>query len=160
MAGGWPGASRWTSAILTARIVPTHSRPLFLRRTAALACAAVCCGAVGTAPAFAQTAPGIRDLVAQAADDVRRLVSTDSAVVLTIGGIGASIGRVGDRALSDGMSRSGALKDLFAPGETLGGARVQTAGALATYAIGRVTTNETATRIGGTSFALSSSRRR
>jgi membrane-associated phospholipid phosphatase len=101
-------------------------------------------------PASAQTTPvpGVRDLVAQAADDVRRLVSTDSAVVFSIGGIGAAIGRVGDGALSDNMSRSGALKDVFAPGETLGGARVQTAAALATYTIGRVTTNDTVARIG------------
>jgi membrane-associated phospholipid phosphatase len=100
------------------------------------------------APASAQTAPGVRDLVVQAADDVRRLVSTDSAAILSIGGIGAVIGGVGDRALSDNMSRSGALKDLFAPGETIGGARMQTAGALAAYTIGRVTANQTVARIG------------
>jgi membrane-associated phospholipid phosphatase len=76
------------------------------------------------------------------------LVSTDSAVVVSIGGLGAAIGHLGDRALSDDMSRSRALKGVFAPGETLGGARLQTAGALATYTIGRVTANDTVARIG------------
>jgi hypothetical protein len=100
------------------------------------------------APASAQTAPGVRELLTHAADDLRRLVSTDSAVILSIGGVGAAIGSVGDRALSDDMSRSGALGDLFAPGETIGGARVQAAGALATYTIGRLSSNETVARVG------------
>lgn len=53
-----------------------------------------------------------------------------------------------DRTLSDGMSASAPLKGVFAPGETVGGARMQAAGALATYAIGRITDNQTAARIG------------
>jgi len=109
----------------------------------------VVCGALGVpAPASAQTAPGLRDLAAQAAHDVRRLVSTDSAVVLSIGGLTAAIGHGADRTLSDGMATSPSMKGLFAAGETLGGARMQTAGALASYAIGRVTGNETVARIG------------
>lgn len=99
-------------------------------------------------PAAAQTAPGVRDLVTQAADDVRRLVSTDSAVILSIGGIAAAVGHAGDRDLSDGMSGSGTLKGLFSVGETVGGARMQAAGAVATYTIGRVTSNQTVARIG------------
>jgi len=150
MAGRRRGASRSASGILNAHNLPTSLTRSFPRPTAAtLVCAVLCSGAMGmAAPASAQTAPGVRDLVIQAADDVRRLVSTDSAAILSIGGIGAVIGGVGDRALSDDMSRSGALKDLFAPGETIGGARMQIAGALATYTIGRVTANETAARIG------------
>jgi membrane-associated phospholipid phosphatase len=95
-----------------------------------------------------QTAPSVRDLVTQAADDARRLVSTDSALILSIGGVGAALGHLGDHGLSDNMSRSGSLKNLFAPGETLGGARMQTAGALATYTIGRVTANDRVARVG------------
>lgn len=150
MASGGSGAKCAASAILTAPILPTSATRCFSRRTAAaLACTGLCCGVLGVAaPASAQTVPGVRELVIQAADDVRRLVSTDSAVVLSIGGVGAAIGRVGDRTLSDNMSRSGALKDLFAPGETIGGARMQTAGALATYTIGRITANETVARVG------------
>lgn len=92
--------------------------------------------------------PGVRDLFTQAADDVRRIVSTDSAVILSIGGIAAAVGHAGDRGMSDGMSGSGALKGLFSVGETVGGARMQAAGALATYTIGRVTSNRTVARIG------------
>lgn len=101
-----------------------------------------------TRPAAAQTAPDVRDLVTQAADDVRRLVSTDSAVILSIGAVAAAVGHVGDRDVSDGMSRAGTLKGLFSVGETVGGARMQAAGALATYTIGRVTANQTVARIG------------
>lgn len=101
-------------------------------------------------PAAAQTgALGLRDLVTQAADDVRRLVSTDSAVVLSIGGIAAAVGHAGDRGLSDGMAGAGTLKGLFSVGDTVGGARMQAAGALATYAIGRATSNQTVARVGG-----------
>jgi membrane-associated phospholipid phosphatase len=100
------------------------------------------------APAAAQTMPGVRDLFTQAADDVRRIVSTDSAVILSIGGIAAAVGHAGDRGMSGGMSGSGALKGLFSVGETVGGARMQAAGALATYTIGRVTSNRTVARIG------------
>lgn len=92
--------------------------------------------------------PGVRDLFTQAADDLRRLVSTDSAVVLSIGGVAAAVGHAGDRGMSDGMSGAGALKGLFSVGETVGGARMQAAGALATYTIGRVTSNRTVARVG------------
>lgn len=100
-------------------------------------------------PAAAQDAPRIRDLVAQTADDVRRVVSADSAVIVAIGGVAAAIGHTGDRSLSDGMSGFAPIEPLFAAGETLGGARLQTAGALATYAIGRATSNPAVARIGG-----------
>ncbi|HEY5619619.1 MAG TPA: phosphatase PAP2 family protein [Vicinamibacterales bacterium] len=45
-------------------------------------------------------------------------------------------------------SGSSELRSVLGPGELVGGARVQAAGALATYTIGRVTSNATVARIG------------
>ncbi|MBI3050789.1 MAG: phosphatase PAP2 family protein [Acidobacteria bacterium] len=107
------------------------------------------CGALAApAPAAAQSMPGVRDLFTQAAGDVRRLVSADSAVILSIGGVAAAVGHANDRHTSDAMARSDALKHVFGIGDTVGGARMQAAGALATYTIGRVASNDTVARIG------------
>lgn len=92
--------------------------------------------------------PGVRDLFTPTADDLRRLVSTDSAVILSIGSVAAAIGHAGDREMTDDLAGSGTLKGLFSSGETMGGARMQAAGALATFAIGRATSNRTVARIG------------
>jgi len=128
---------------------PSTTLARFSHSLAALTCAGfLCTTLVVPAPASAQTAPSLRDLATQAADDVRRLVSTDSAIVLSIGGLTAAIGHTADGDVSDGMFASPSLKGLFAAGETVGGARVQTAGALATYTIGRITDNRTVARIG------------
>lgn len=92
--------------------------------------------------------PGIAGLFGQAAADLGRMISVDSGVILSIGGVAAAVEHGSDRGLSDSMARSGALKGIFGVGDTLGGARAQTAGAVATYALGRATSNPTVARIG------------
>lgn len=82
------------------------------------------------------------------ADDFRRLVSKDSALILTIGGVAAAVGRGVDREVSSGMSSTGWMGGTFSAGETVGGARMQAAGAIAAYAVGRATANSTVTQIG------------
>lgn len=67
---------------------------------------------------------------------------------MAIGGVAAAVGHAGDQHLSSTMSGSSALKDMFGPGESIGSARMQAASALATYTIGRLTSNSTVTRIG------------
>lgn len=82
------------------------------------------------------------------ADDFRRIASKDSALILTIGGVAAGVGHGFDRRVSAGMSGSGWMGGAFSAGETVGGARMQAAGAIAAYAIGRATARPTVTRIG------------
>ena len=90
-----------------------------------------------------------RDLFALAADDFRRLASKESAIILSIGGLAAGIGHGSDRNLSVGMSSAPRLRGMFGPGETIGGARMQAAAAIATYSLGRITSNATLTHVGG-----------
>lgn len=89
-----------------------------------------------------------RNLFADTADDFRRLVSKDSAVILAIGGVAAAVGHAQDHGLSQSMSGSIRMNTVLGPGEMIGGARMQAAGAIATYTVGRITSNETVTRIG------------
>jgi membrane-associated phospholipid phosphatase len=108
---------------------------------------ALSCGlAVGAAaPALAQTAPvrseapGVVDVVKDTLGDFRRLPSTEAVTWLSIGAAAASMGRGADWPMSNALSGSRALDTMFAPGETIGGARFQLAGALVTYAAGRFT---------------------
>ena len=112
-------------------------------RSFCLASSLTCCLVVGAAnPASAQSAPaapGVVDLVKDTITDFRRLPSTEAITWLTIGAAAASMGRGADRPATQALAGSPTLETLFAPGETVGGARFQLAGALATYSVGRLT---------------------
>ena len=69
-------------------------------------------------------------------NDFRRLPSQESLTWLTIGAAVAATGQTKDWDVTNGFSRS-RMRGIFDAGETIGGARAQMAGALATYAIGR-----------------------
>lgn len=130
-------------------LTPTSS--IHRHVAAALTSALLVCGVIAVpAPAIAQTsapnAPATLNLVLQ---DFRHLVSTDSAAILSIGGIAAAVGHVDDGRLSVAMSGADSLDEAFGAGETIGGARMQAAGAVVTYALGRMTSNPTLARIGG-----------
>ena len=71
-------------------------------------------------------------------DDFRRLPSQDTLTWLSIGGAIAAAGHTRDWDVTNGFSASG-MRGTFEPGATIGGARAQFAGALATYTFGRVT---------------------
>ena len=120
--------------------------------SAHVAAALLVCGIVLPAPAIAQTpapapnAPVTLNLVLQ---DFRQLVSTDSAAILAIGGMAAAIGHIDDRRVSTALSGAASLDEAFGAGETIGGARMQAAGAIATYAVGRMTSNPALAGIGG-----------
>lgn len=81
----------------------------------------------------------LQDFVSQAIDDFRRIPSWESLAILTAGGIGATFGHSMDDDVSDAMAKSSGLDTLLKPGETVGGARMQFAAAVATYSIGRLT---------------------
>ena len=81
-------------------------------------------------------------------DDFRRLPSQDTFTILAIGGAIAAAGQTKDWDVSNGFSQS-ATRSMFEAGATIGGARAQIAGALATYSIGRVTGNRRVASVGG-----------
>ena len=80
-------------------------------------------------------------------DDFRRLPSQDTLTVLGIGGAIAAAGRPKDWDVTNGFSAM-RVRSTFEPGATIGGARAQFAGALATYAVGRVTRNRRVAGVG------------
>ena len=70
--------------------------------------------------------------------DFRRLPSRDTIKWLGIGALFAAAGHSVDRPVSRGLFTASRLGDVFGPGQTIGGARLQFGGAAATYAIGRI----------------------
>jgi membrane-associated phospholipid phosphatase len=82
-------------------------------------------------------------------ESFRRLPSQDTLKWLGIGAVAASIGHAVDRPVSRGLSASPLFDDVLESGETIGGARLQLGGALATYAIGRMTRSPKVTLVGG-----------
>lgn len=92
---------------------------------------------------------GLGWLVGSSLRDFTHLPSKTTATVLAIGAAGAWIGSAADRSTSRALSQSRALEPVMEPGETLGGARFQLIGALATYGVGRVSRSQRVTAIGG-----------
>jgi hypothetical protein len=105
-------------------------------------------------PAFAQgqpaLAPGplrdraaserptsLRDLFAETIDDFRRLPSVESATILSIGAVGATVGGGFDTDVTSSLSSSRDLGRFVHAGESMGSAQTQAAAALATYVVGR-----------------------
>jgi membrane-associated phospholipid phosphatase len=80
-------------------------------------------------------------------DDFRRLPSKDTLTWLTIGGTIALAGQPKDWDVSNGFSGTG-LRSTFEPGATIGGARAQIVGALATYTLGKVTGHKRVASVG------------
>lgn len=76
-------------------------------------------------------------IVADAIGDFRRVPSWTNVAILAAGGIGAALARPSDGSVSQALSGSQSLGSFFRVGETAGGARVQLAAALGTYAIGQ-----------------------
>ena len=102
-------------------------------------------GSVG--PAVAQTinltppapAPSVKNVISNTVTDFTHLRSHESITWLTLGLAAASMAQTLDGTTSRTLSGSSGADRFFAPGETIGGARFQLAGALATYGLGRLT---------------------
>ena len=71
--------------------------------------------------------------------DLRHLPSKENALWLGLGLSVAGGAQALDRPMSSRLSSAKSLEPVFAPGETIGGARVQAVSALATYTIGQIT---------------------
>jgi membrane-associated phospholipid phosphatase len=69
--------------------------------------------------------------------DFRRLPSQDTLTWLSIGAAVAAAGQSKDWDVTNGFAAS-RMRPMFEPGATIGGARAQFVGALATYTVGRV----------------------
>lgn len=90
-----------------------------------------------------------RDLFGKTLDDFRHLPSKDTLTWLSIGAVAATVGHSVDRPVSRSLSTSPMLDGVFESGATVGGARLQLAGALTTYTIGRITNSPTVALVGG-----------
>jgi len=80
--------------------------------------------------------------------DFKRLPSKDTLTLLGLGAIAATVAHSADRPISNSFSSARSLGPAFEPGKTIGGARLQFAGAMATFAVGRLTDSPTISRIG------------
>ena len=89
------------------------------------------------------------DLFKQSAGDFRNLPSKNNLKLLGIGALVASLGAALDQPTSRSFSETRSLDAPFQPGQTMGGARVQLASALATYTIGHAIGNRKAAQVGG-----------
>jgi hypothetical protein len=89
------------------------------------------------------------DLFNGTVGDFKRLPSAETAKWLGIGALFAGMSRVVDRPVSAELSDSQSLDAPFEAGEIIGGARLQLAGALATYAFGRVAGDLKVAQVGG-----------
>jgi membrane-associated phospholipid phosphatase len=78
--------------------------------------------------------------------DFRGLASTRPLTILGIGAIAAAAAHVADPSMTSMLSTERA--SFLGPGETIGSARMQLAGALATFAAGHITGNAKITAVG------------
>ena len=74
-------------------------------------------------------------------NDFKNIPSKENLTWLVVGGAAALAGHAKDWDVTRGMSSSRQLGDVMKPGETIGGARMQLIGALATYTVGRTSGN-------------------
>jgi membrane-associated phospholipid phosphatase len=80
--------------------------------------------------------------------DIGRLPSKENFALISLGFLAAMAGRPADQPLSDTLSGSLPLEDVFDPGKTVGGAPLQMGGALAAYTIGRFTGHPKVAQVG------------
>jgi membrane-associated phospholipid phosphatase len=98
-----------------------------------------------TAPAFGQEQTP--NIFKSTLNDFRNLPSTNNLTWLTIGGAIAATGQMKDWDVTQSFSAA-RMRGTFDAGETIGGARAQIAGALATYTVGRVIKHKKVTSVG------------
>ena len=94
------------------------------------------------------TPTSLPNLFTETVRDVRRLPSKESLIWLGVGAAAAALVQPADRHVSNVVAAPRSLHTVFEPGETIGGARFQMGGAVATYALGRLTGSPKATRVG------------
>ena len=93
--------------------------------------------------------PSFGSLFRDVARDFRNLPSTETALILGLGGAASASVHSQDQRITRGAAGSAPLEEVFEPGATLGGAAVQVGGAFATYAIGRMVHSPRVAMVGG-----------
>jgi membrane-associated phospholipid phosphatase len=93
-----------------------------------------------------------QNLFADTVADFRRLPSKETLTILAIGGAAAALVHTGDSRATRTLSGSRELGTVLGGGQFLGSATFQMAGAMATYALGRSTSNRKVTAIGADLF--------
>lgn len=101
------------------------------------------------APEPRETMPGFKDLFKPLPGDFRNMFTGQNAMIAVIGGSAALAARHGDRRAS---TANWGNAEVFEPGQHVGAFAVQTGGAFATYAIGRLTNSPRAARVGAEIF--------
>ena len=99
-------------------------------------------------PQVQKPSSSLSDLFKDTVRDFKRLPSLESLALLSIGGVAAAWAHPVDHPVSRSLSAPQWLGDVFEPGKTIGGARVQLASAVAVYATGRVTRSPRVTVVG------------
>jgi membrane-associated phospholipid phosphatase len=113
---------------------------------------AVNCPALASGQTLVPTAPAPKvsrafsSLFRDTVTDFRGLAATKPLTILGIGAVAAAAVQTADGSMTATLTRQRA--GFLDAGETLGGARVQLAGALATFAVGHVTGNAKVTAVG------------
>lgn len=92
------------------------------------------------------------DLFKGTMSDFRRLPSDETLTWLGIGAAAAIIGHTQDRSITNSLSGSHRLGEAVEAGQTIGGARLQAVGSLATYALGRFTHSPRVSALGADLF--------
>jgi membrane-associated phospholipid phosphatase len=98
-------------------------------------------------PASERQSP-FRNLFTDTVADFRRLPSLETVVILSVGGLGAFAGHAADTGVTRVLAGSEEWGERLSAGKTLGGMRAQMAGALATYALGKITRNSKVSAVG------------
>lgn len=130
-------------------IEPLRSCCLCTSLSVAILTASVGPAAAQTAsPVLIQGPPGVENLLTETVTDFKHLASKESVAWLTLGLAGALMAHALDEPSSVGMSASRGAERMFAPGERMGGASYQFAGALATYGLGRLTGHSKMAEVG------------
>lgn len=99
-------------------------------------------------PAAGAVAPGFRDLFTSLDDDLSRLATRQSAIVLAVGAGLALAVRVEDRDVTALFSGSAVARRMAPPGTVIGNGATQLALAFGTYAMGRAAGSPRAASLG------------
>ena len=99
-------------------------------------------------PAPAGQVPGVGRLLTSLGNDLLQLPRRENLGLIGVGVLAAAAVHPFDDEIRDTGWGRGALRELLEPGEIVGGFYAQTGGALATYAIGRVTGSDRVAQVG------------
>jgi membrane-associated phospholipid phosphatase len=144
-----PSPSR-VAGVLTCSVLLTAAPPLLAQdaiRESSTERSSAEAAVVESAPS-----PGLAALVTGTVEGFGRLGSKDTVKWLVVGAAFAAAARPFDRSTSNAMSGTDALDAPLDPGQTIGGARFQLAGALATYGVGRMTGSPKLAAVGADLF--------